>query len=261
MLRAILWDVDGTLAETERDGHLPAFNRAFAALELPWRWSESRYGELLQVSGGRERLQHDLAMQPAAPADPAERAALIDRIHRLKNEFYAGIVGAGSLPLRGGVSPLMQDCRDAGISMGIATTTSEANVAALLGRQLGPQWRSSFRSVVCAEQAPRKKPDPQVYLRSLALLGLPPAQVLAIEDAPAGAAAARAAGIAALVVRSFYFPDGALPDVIAVGASLGSAADWSPAPQAAPAARIDLSQLQRWHARWRQQAAHPGGAG
>src|ERR1700687_4212016 len=97
MLKAILWDVDGTLAETERDGHLVAFNRAFEPLEVPWRWSETRYGELLAVAGGRERLLHDMERQVRAPPDPERRAALAEQLHRLKNELYAAIVSGGAL--------------------------------------------------------------------------------------------------------------------------------------------------------------------
>src|SRR5579863_6399633 len=167
MLKAILWDVDGTLAETERDGHLVAFNRAFEALALPWRWSESRYGELLAVAGGRERLLHDLESQPQAPPHAEQRAALVERVHRLKNQNYAAIVASGALQLRAGVGQLFADCAAAGVSMGIATTTSAVNVAALLAAHLGEGWRSHFAAVVCAEQAPLKKPDPQVYQRAL----------------------------------------------------------------------------------------------
>ena len=184
MLKAILWDVDGTLAETERDGHLVAFNRAFEALAIPWRWSESRYGELLAVAGGRERLLYDLERQPLAPPDAGQRAALVERVHRLKNEYYAAIVAGGALPLRAGVAQLIADCAAAGVAMGIATTTSAANAAALLAAHLGAGWRSQFAAVVCAEQAPLKKPDPQVYLRALQTLDLTPEEVLAIEDSP-----------------------------------------------------------------------------
>ncbi|MGH8230493.1 MAG: HAD-IA family hydrolase [Steroidobacteraceae bacterium] len=251
LLKAVLWDVDGTLAETERDGHLVAFNQAFEELGLPWRWSQARYGELLHISGGRERLAHDLQSQPAAPRDPDERAALAERIHRLKNELYARIVITGALPLRGGVAELLQECREAGLQIGIATTTSEANVAALLGAQLGADWRAGFDAVVCAEQAPRKKPDPQVYQCALRALQRAGHEVLAIEDAPAGVSAARAAGIAVLVVRSLYFPDGAAEDVIAVGPSLAHTEGWQPAAQAATPSRIDLPQLLAWHRRWR----------
>ena len=247
MLKAILWDVDGTLAETERDGHLVAFNRAFEALAIPWRWSESRYGELLAVAGGRERLLYDLERQPLAPPDAEQRAALVERVHRLKNEYYAAIVAGGALPLRAGVAQLIADCAAAGVAMGIATTTSAANAAALLAAHLGAGWRSQFAAVVCAEQAPLKKPDPQVYRHALQTLGLAAGDVLAIEDSPAGIAAARAAGIAVVVARSFYFANIDVSAALSAGPSLGSVRGWNPLPGAASGDRIALSDLVRWH--------------
>jgi HAD superfamily hydrolase (TIGR01509 family) len=247
MLRAILWDVDGTLAETERDGHLLAFNRAFEALELPWRWSDARYGELLAVAGGREQLLHDLQGQPQAPPAGPQRTALVERIHRLKNQYYVATVTAGALPLRAGVAELFADCAAAGVAMGIATTTSAANVAALLGAHLGAGWRAQFAAVVCAEQAPLKKPDPQVYLRALQILGLNGNDVLAIEDSPAGIAAARAAGIAVVVVRGFYFADIDAGAALSAGPSLGTGHGWKPLPGAALEQRIALGDLVRWH--------------
>jgi HAD superfamily hydrolase (TIGR01509 family) len=246
MLQAVLWDVDGTLAETERDGHLVAFNHAFEALDIPWRWSESRYGQLLDVAGGRERLLHDMQSQPQAPFDAGQRAALAERIHRLKNEIYAGVVAGGALSLRAGVAELFEDCAQAGTQMGIVTTTSAANVAALLGAHLGADWRSRFAALLCAEQAPRKKPDPQVYLRALQTLRLRPDEALAIEDSPAGVAAARAAGVAVVLVRSFFFPTAAAAGAVAAGPSLGSAHGWEP-PAGAPGERIHLRQLRQWH--------------
>jgi len=253
VLKAILWDVDGTLAETERDGHRVAFNRAFEALELPWRWSETRYGELLAVAGGRERLLHDMQSQPQAPTDVAQRAALAARIHRLKNENYAAIVAAGTLRLRPGVAELFGDCERAAMSMAIVTTSSAANVAALLATSLGADWRSRFAAVLCAEQAPRKKPDPQVYVRALQALRLGPHEALAIEDAPAGVVAARAAGIAVVVVRSFYFANASGAGAVAVGPSLGSARGWEPPSGQPPDHRIDLAQLLQWQQAYRER--------
>jgi HAD superfamily hydrolase (TIGR01509 family) len=246
MLRAILWDVDGTLAETERDGHLVAFNQAFEALGVPWRWSESRYGELLAVAGGRERLVHDLLSQPQAPTGDAQRAAFVDRIHRLKNELYARIVATGALPLRAGVAELFEECAAAGVRMAIVTTTSSANVAALLAARLGSDWRAKFAAVMCAEQAPRKKPDPQVYVLALQSLRLRPEETLAIEDSPAGVAAARTAQVSVVVARSSYFARVEVAGALAVGASLGSGAGWQP-PATAPDQRIGLAQLSAWH--------------
>ena len=102
-LQAVLWDVDGTLAETERDGHLVAFNAAFEQLGIPWRWDEHRYGELLRVTGGVERVLHDMQTQSWAPQGLDERIALARRIHKAKNRRYADLVASGALPLRPGV--------------------------------------------------------------------------------------------------------------------------------------------------------------
>jgi HAD superfamily hydrolase (TIGR01509 family) len=248
VLRALLWDVDGTLAETERDGHLLAFNRAFEQLGVSWRWSPERYGELLAVAGGYERLLHDMSARAEAPPYEASRAALARRIHQLKNTLYAEIVERGELPLRPGVRELMADCRAAGLAMGIATTTSGANVQALLGRHLGAHWRSQFAAVICAEEAPRKKPDPQVYQVALDALAVPAAEAVAIEDAPAGVAAAQGAGVPVIVTRSHYFSQG-VGGTLATGPTLGSSLGWQPAVEP-PTTRVGLGQIRRWHARW-----------
>lgn len=246
MLEAIFWDVDGTLAETERDGHLVAFNAAFEALQLPWRWSEQRYGELLRVAGGFERLLHDLATQPEAPRDHAEQRQLAGRIHRLKNEHYAAIAANGALPLRPGVRELFDDCATAGVRMAIVTTTSHNNVATLLHAHLGSDWHRCFATLVCAEDAPRKKPDPQAYDLALQRLDLPASATVAIEDSPAGLAAASVIGVPVIICRSRYFATDPMPGALAVGPGLDTVDGWS--PRAKPGERIDLAQIRRWHA-------------
>ncbi|MDP2008470.1 MAG: HAD-IA family hydrolase [Rubrivivax sp.] len=206
-LKALLWDVDGTLAETERDGHRVAFNLAFEALGLPWRWSVTDYGPLLKVTGGRERLLHDMATRRDAPHSAQEREALARELHSRKNVFYAGLVDAGGIHARPGVLRLMDECRREAVSMAIVTTTSTSNIEALAARMLGPQWRGWFATLVCAEDAPRKKPDPQAYLLALSRLGVVPQEAFALEDSPGGLAAARAAGVRCGITRSAYFAD------------------------------------------------------
>ncbi len=245
MIRALLWDVDGTLAETERDGHRVAFNAAFEAAGVPWRWDERRYGELLQVTGGRERLLHDMQSQPQAPAAPEARAALAAQLHRRKNEHYLRIIEAGGVALRAGVVELLGDCARAGVRLGIVTTTSRCNVEGLLAHHLGSHWNARFAAVVCAEEAPRKKPDPQTYQLALQALGLSADEAIAVEDSPAGIEAARRAGVPVLATPSYYFP--ASPSaVLATGPSLGASAGWSP-PADPGTTRIDLAQILRWH--------------
>ena len=253
MINSILWDVDGTLAETERDGHLKAFNQAFEALGLPWRWSERRYGELLAVAGGRERLLHDMQSQRAAPTLPRQRQVLAERVHHLKNELYARIVAGGELPLREGVRELLDDCERARVRLGIVTTTSLSNVEVLLKTHLGKDWESKFATVVCAEQAPMKKPHSQAYLLALDALKLRAHEAVALEDAEAGIAAAKAAGVPVIVTRSHFFAQSKSEGTLAVGPSLGQIAGWRPAVDAR-ATRIGLDQIIRWHARssWAQ---------
>jgi HAD superfamily hydrolase (TIGR01509 family) len=244
-LRALLWDVDGTLAETERDGHRLAFNQAFAEAGLPWHWDVARYGELLTTTGGYERILRDMAEQPDAPTTQAQRESLARRLHQRKNMRYAEIVATGGIRLRPGVAELMDEAAAAGVALGIATTTSRSNVDALLGAAFGMHWADRFAVVACAEDAPRKKPDPEVYQVALQRLDLATGEVIAIEDSPAGVSAANAAGIPVVVTRSVYFATAALATTLAVGPSLASAEGWQPT---AAAGRIGLAQLRAWHA-------------
>jgi HAD superfamily hydrolase (TIGR01509 family) len=207
MLRALIWDVDGTVAETERDGHLVAFNRAFESMDLPWRWDDALYGKLLSVTGGRERLLHDMAARTEAPAALAAREALAGELHQRKNAQYADIVAQGGIAARPGVLSLMNECTQAGVLMAVATTTSTSNVVSLFNSLLGADWRARFAAVVCAEDAPIKKPDPQAYLLALQLLKVPAQDAFALEDSPNGLVAARAAGMSCGITRSAYFVD------------------------------------------------------
>jgi HAD superfamily hydrolase (TIGR01509 family) len=249
MLAALLWDVDGTLAETERDGHRVAFNRAFAAMGLPWRWDVARYGRLLRVTGGRERLLAAMADEHDAPALQCEREALARELHQLKNRCYAESVHDGAIPLRPGVTALIDEAAERGIRQGIVTTTSGANVQALLGRHLGPDWPSRFDAVVCGEDVGRKKPDPEAHQRALAALRLPATAALAIEDSCIGACAARAADVPVLVTRSAYFAADPIDAAVAIGPGLHTRHGWRPAPASRLAERITLDDLVDWHGR------------
>jgi HAD superfamily hydrolase (TIGR01509 family) len=248
VLKAILWDVDGTLAETERDGHLVALNTALDDLGLPWQWSEQRYGELLHIAGGLERLLHELQLQAWAPRDEGERLALASRIHRRKNERYVQLVERGAVTLRPGVQALLDDCAEAGLLMAVVTTTSRGNVGALLRANLGDDWSARFDTVVAAEDAPRKKPDPQAYALALQRLELEPHETVAIEDSPPGLGSAAALGIPVVITRSRFFDGAAFDGALAVGPSLGTVDGWVPALHAASRGRIGLEQLRAWHA-------------
>lgn len=205
MLRALIWDVDGTVAETERDGHRVAFNLAFEAMGLPWRWGVAEYGALLEVTGGRERLLHFMQGRSDAPPAGGEREALARDLHLRKNQFYAGLVARHDIPARPGVRRLMDACHREGVLLAVATTTSTSNVQALFESLFGAAWRERFAAVVCAEDAPLKKPDPQAYVLALQRMGVAADEAFALEDSPNGLRAARSAGIRCGVTRSVYF--------------------------------------------------------
>jgi HAD superfamily hydrolase (TIGR01509 family) len=254
-LRALLWDVDGTLAETERDGHRVAFNLAFEACGLPWRWDVEEYGALLAVTGGRERLLHDMAQRADAPPTH-EREALARRLHAIKNARYAEQVAEAGIALREGVAELIDEASTRGMHLAIVTTTSRANVDALLRRRLGAPWRQRFDACVCGEDVQRKKPDPQAYQLALRALGLDPLQTCALEDSPGGVAAARAADVPVVVARSTYFADAAIDGAVAIGPSLGSRQGWRPALAREGEGRVTLDDIARWCERMEFVAQH-----
>lgn len=247
-LQAVLWDVDGTLAETERDGHRVAFNQAFEEAGLDWRWDEALYGELLRVTGGRERILHFLRERADAPATSDEREALARRLHQRKNAIYGDLVRRAVLPLRPGVKALMAECTDAGVRMAIVTTTSRSNVEALMGVHLGAQWRGAFAAVVCGEDVQHKKPDPEAYERALAELGLGPLACVAIEDSPGGVSAARAADIPVVVPLSAYFANATIEGAVAIGPGLDTREGWRPGlrTHAGAGTCVTLDDLRAW---------------
>jgi HAD superfamily hydrolase (TIGR01509 family) len=250
VIEALLWDVDGTLAETERDGHRLAFNDAFAALGLAWRWDEARYGELLRITGGRERILFDLSTQPGAPATPAGREALARELHQCKNKAYEQRMLEGAITLRPGVPELLDEAAACGLRQAIVTTTSRANLMALLDHTLGRGARTCFHATVCGEDVAGKKPDPEAYHRALQQLGLPPQATLALEDSPAGVAAACGARVPVVVTRSAYFAQDAVPGALAVGPGLHTRLGWCPAlPASGGDRRVALDDLFEWHAR------------
>ena len=204
-LKALIFDVDGTLADTE-DAHRAAFNQAFADAGLGWVWDETLYIDLLDVTGGKERILHYWnRLQPGPEgASPIRPSDWIDRLHASKTTVYCRMVQDGSVQLRPGVLQLLRTAHRQGIPCAIATTTTRANVDALLLATLGPAWQQYFAVIEDASTAPLKKPHPQVYLQAMERLGLPAHACLAFEDSANGLAAARGAGLATVVTPNRY---------------------------------------------------------
>ena len=201
--RALILDVDGTLAETE-EVHRQAFNAAFAAAGLDWCWRRGAYKELLQVAGGKERIR---AFDGLQAGSPLLSDADIVELHRIKTARYAELIANGGCPLRPGVEALLAAARKSGQRLAIATTTSRENIDALLAAALGEDWADLFAVIVAGDEVPRKKPEPDVYLEVLFRLKLSGPECLAVEDSRNGLVAASLAGIPVVITRSVYFGD------------------------------------------------------
>ncbi|MCB1368177.1 MAG: HAD-IA family hydrolase [Rhodobacteraceae bacterium] len=199
MLRALIFDVDGTLAETE-EAHRLAFNDTFAAFGLDWHWSRDLYRDLLKTTGGKERMclyaQRHLGIDPGSVP--------VADIHAAKTARYGEMILAGAAPLRPGIANLLADAADKGMRLAVATTTNLPNVEALMQGTLGLAASDVFEVIAAGDMVAAKKPAPDVYLLALNGLGLPAAECLAFEDSANGLKSAQAAGLACLVCPSWY---------------------------------------------------------
>jgi beta-phosphoglucomutase-like phosphatase (HAD superfamily) len=240
---ALIFDVDGTLAETE-DAHRDAFNAAFEAAGLDWRWDEALYLRLLDVTGGKERIRHYAAVA-GLPAPAAEAVAAL---HADQTERYVAAVAAGRLGLRPGVARLIKEARAAGVPVALATTTSLPNVESLLAATLGPDAIGWFAAIGAGDVVAAKKPAPDVYVYVLDRLGLDPARCVAFEDSENGVASARAAGLPVVVTVSRYTAHQSFPDALAVLDHLGEADAPCAVMAGLPAGggMVDLATLARW---------------
>ncbi len=204
-LQALIFDVDGTLADTEAV-HLEAFNQAFVQEGVDWHWSEAEYTQLLEVSGGKERMLHYWHQREPAlrELELGARVQVVARLHEVKTAAYEARLAAGAVALRPGVLALMEAAQRAGLLMAIATTTSPVNIGALLRPVLGSDWRLNFAAIGDASTAPLKKPHPQVYEQVLRDIRKPPGACIALEDSHNGLRAALAAGVAALITPTRF---------------------------------------------------------
>ena len=195
-LQAVFWDVDGTLADTELNGHLPAFNQAFSDCGLSWNWNEELYSELLSIPGGRQRMQ-----SYAERLGDTLEAALLDRLRRSKQQNYLKVVSSGAITLRPGVSRLLQELNQAGVQQWIVTSSGRASVEALL-QSLPSELAGIFKGMVTADDVDRHKPHPDPYQLALHLSRSDRANVVAFEDSSPGLLSAKAAGLCCLLTPS-----------------------------------------------------------
>jgi HAD superfamily hydrolase (TIGR01509 family) len=199
VLRALIFDVDGTLAETE-EFHRSSFNLAFQEAGLGWHWDHDVYAKLLTTTGGKERIARHIVDSNA----PLLSSEVIAKLHLRKNQIYADRIAGGGLSLRPEVERLVFEAKAAGLRLGIATTTSRSNLNALLLCCFGGDAASLFNAIVCGEDVQRKKPDPQVYTTCLKRLETEAKETLAFEDSAIGLKSAVAAGLKTIVTPSHY---------------------------------------------------------
>jgi HAD superfamily hydrolase (TIGR01509 family) len=205
---ALLFDCDGVLVDTEAEGHRPAFNAAFARRGVPHAWGLEQYGELLEVGGGKERMDAFFSARPAeepwaSVVDPAARKAFLKDLHELKTDIFNELIDAGSLPLRPGVARLVAEARAAGVKVAVCSTSNERAVSNIVRLLLGAEVAAEMR-VFAGDVVARKKPAPDIYLLAARELGVDPARCVVVEDSRIGVAAGAAAGMRVVVTESYY---------------------------------------------------------
>jgi HAD superfamily hydrolase (TIGR01509 family) len=206
-LKALIFDVDGTLADTERDGHRVAFNQAFEEYNLDWHWDEELYGKLLAVTGGKERMAFYLDQFHTAYVQTDATPALIAELHKAKTRHYTSLLATGAIPLRPGVKRLLTEARNADIRLAIATTTTPDNVTALLEHALAPGSSDWFEVIAAGDVVPAKKPAADIYVYALQKMHLSPAECLAFEDSENGIKSSLGANLKTIVTINDYTMD------------------------------------------------------
>ncbi|AUC60562.1 hypothetical protein AA637_05040 [Cyanobacterium sp. HL-69] len=220
-LKALIFDVDGTVAETERDGHRVAFNLAFDELNLPWQWDVDFYGKLLKIGGGKERFTYYVNNYQQDFKLPASLDEFVLNVHKIKNQYYAQLVQDKTIKLRTGVARLMTEAHEKNVRLAIASTSAVKNVKALLDGTCDPKMISWIEVIAAGDMVENKKPAPDIYQLALKKLNLSPHECVTIEDTNQGLVAATKANIKAIITINDYTKDENFDSAMVVLNSLG----------------------------------------
>jgi len=221
VMKAIIFDCDGVLVDTERDGHRVAFNKAFAKKGYAIEWGVELYGKLLEVSGGKERMKHYFDSY-GWPRDIADKDALIKELHKLKTDFFMQIIESGELPLRPGVARLVDEAIAADVTLAVCSTSHERAVNLVVEKLLGPKRKARFRAILAGDVVSKKKPDPEIYNLASERLGLEPSECVVIEDNRNGLLSAKAAGMNCVITTNGYTKDEDFTEADLVVSELGA---------------------------------------
>lgn len=244
-LRALIFDVDGTIADTE-EFHRRAFNATFAAADLGWWWNRTTYRELLRVAGGRQRMRAFAEREDARSVRREDFEELLTALHAAKTRRYDASLREEPLPLRPGIARVFDEAAAEHVTLAIATTTTAANLDALLEPYFGRAWRERFAAIISGSEVKRLKPAPDVYLETLRQLGLDADACLAFEDSANGIRSAEAAGLSVIATPTWYSTAESLPPTFVALPHLGDPE--TPLPKGMPGAPfIELATLREWH--------------
>jgi HAD superfamily hydrolase (TIGR01509 family) len=202
-MKALIFDCDGVLADTERDGHRVAFNEAFRRMGLSCEWDPALYGRLLLIAGGKERMRAYFE-ETGWPAEARDRDLFIKQLHKLKTDLFMEIIAQGRLPLRPGIARLVDEAIAAGMKLAICSTSDARGVTAIAESQLGGRRVSRFSAILAGDVVAKKKPDPAIYLLARDRLAVPAAECVVVEDSRNGLLAAKAAGMKCIITKSSY---------------------------------------------------------
>jgi HAD superfamily hydrolase (TIGR01509 family) len=239
-MKALIFDCDGVLVDTERDGHRVAFNQAFSEFGIETAWSVDYYGVLLKVAGGKERMRHHFestGWPPQSGRDPDEFIALL---HQRKTAIFADLISRGELPLRSGVLRIVDEALAAGVRLGVCTTSNPKSISSVLDL-MGQERKSQFEFVHAGDVVARKKPDPEIYELAKSTLALPGEDCVVVEDSRNGMLAALGAGLPCFITTSTYTVDEDFTGAIGVAPELGD-------PPSESVTLADLDSLASQHA-------------